>query len=102
MSASAGTGEGEWQAKEAGSGAVDAPSCLARRIKNMELPSILAWKIDSSDFAKTVQESLQKQTGDVKELISELKPGDCNVVKTVESPFPSARISVTHSPELYP
>lgn len=42
----------------------------------MDLPSILDWKIDSSDVAKMFQDSLQKQTEQVKELIKQLKPGD--------------------------
>jgi hypothetical protein len=43
----------------------------------MELPSILEWKIDSSDVAKVFQDSLEKQTEQVKELMKQLKPGDC-------------------------
>jgi hypothetical protein len=42
----------------------------------MELPSILDWKIDSSDVAKTFHEVLMKQTATVKEMVKQLKPGD--------------------------
>jgi hypothetical protein len=42
----------------------------------MELPSILDWKIDSSDVAKTFHEILMKQTATVKEMVNKLKPGD--------------------------
>jgi hypothetical protein len=42
----------------------------------MELPSILDWKIDSSDAARVFQDSLQKQTEQVKVLMAQLKPGD--------------------------
>jgi hypothetical protein len=42
----------------------------------MELPSILNWKIDSSDVAKSFHDALQKQNAEVQELIKKLKPGD--------------------------
>jgi len=45
----------------------------------MELPSILDWRIDSSDVAKTFHEILMKQTATVKEMVKQLKPGDCTV-----------------------
>jgi hypothetical protein len=45
----------------------------------MELPSILDWKIDSSDVAKTFYDNLRKQTETVKEMVKQLKPGDCTV-----------------------
>jgi len=43
----------------------------------MELPSILDWKTDSSDVAKVFHEALMKQLATVKELVKQLKPGDC-------------------------
>jgi hypothetical protein len=45
----------------------------------MELPSILNWKIDSSDVAESFQEVLNKQNSEVQELIKKLKPGDYTV-----------------------
>lgn len=42
----------------------------------MELPSILDWKTDSGDIAKAMHEATMKQIGQVKELVTKLKPGD--------------------------
>lgn len=42
----------------------------------MELPSILDWKMDSGDIAKTMHEATMQQIGQVKELMAKLKPGD--------------------------
>lgn len=42
----------------------------------MELPSILDWKTDSSDIAKTMHDALMTQTAKVKEMVAKLQPGD--------------------------
>lgn len=42
----------------------------------MDLPSILDWKTDSSDIAKTMHEATMTQMGQVKEFVTKLKPGD--------------------------
>jgi hypothetical protein len=42
----------------------------------MELPSILNWKTDSFDVAKSFQEVLNKQNSEVQELLKKVKPGD--------------------------
>jgi hypothetical protein len=42
----------------------------------VELPSILDWKTDSNDIAKMMHDATTKQTDKVKELVTQLKPGD--------------------------
>jgi hypothetical protein len=42
----------------------------------VELPSILDWKTDSGDVAKTMHEATMKQIAQVKEIMAKLEPGD--------------------------
>jgi len=42
----------------------------------VELPSILDWKTDSSDVAKMMHDATMTQIGQVKELVTKLRPGD--------------------------